>query len=289
MRKRKQKFSLCFLIPSLALLGIFVIFPLFWAIIVGFTNQTLWGETAKNFKFVGFRNYVRLINDPDFYNSLRVTLIFIFCAVGGHLLLGLLFANLLRIKKILGKKVIFASILIPWVTPPLVAAYMWRSVLNLEYGWLNSILVSIGLNRIDWFGSYPILSILLPNWSRGMALAFLILFAALEGIPVYIYDAAKIDGSSSWQTFIYITLPLIKYSILVTLLISTFLTLSAFDMIYALTGGGPASQTEVFSIFIYTKAFKDMFLGYAGALSSILLGVSLILGIFYIKSIRVEV
>ena len=212
-----------------------------------------------------------------------------FLAVSGHLILGLLFANLIRVKGIKGRRLISTAILIPWLTPGLVAAFMWRSVLNIDYGWLNHILEKIGLARIDWLFDLPLLSILLANWSRGMAVAFLLLSAALEAIPESTYDAAKIDGCSAWQTLAFIKIPMIRYSILITLLVSTFGTLLAFDMIYGLTGGGPLSKTEVVSIFIFNGAFRDMALGYAGAVSCVILVLALGLGLFYIRSIKVEI
>jgi multiple sugar transport system permease protein len=286
---KRNNSILYLLIPSLGLLvGLFV-FPFFWAFAMGFSNYNLWADAGEGYRFIGFQNYIRLLQDADFYNSLRITLVFLFLALSGHLFLGLLFANLVRTKGIIGRRLVATAMLIPWLTPGLVAAYMWRSVLNVDYGWFNSILETIGLGRVNWLFDYPLLSILIPNWSRGMAVAFLLLSAALEAIPESIYDAAKIDGASGWQTLIHIKIPMISYSILVTLLVSTFGTLLAFDMIYGLTGGGPMAKTEVFSIFIYHEAFRDMALGYAGAFSSVVLIITLALGLIYIRSIRVEI
>ena len=272
--------------PSLLLLTALFVVPFFWAIGMGFTNLNLW--SGEETRFIGFDNFKRLFRDAGFLNSVKVTLIFLAAAVSGHFVLGFLFANLVRIKGIWGRKIIQISMLIPWLTPGLVAAYMWRSVFNTDFGWLNQILVGVGLERVDWLISYPLLSVLIVNWSRGMAIAYLLLSAALSNIPESVYDAAYIDGANSWQTLTKIKIPMIKYSILVTLLFSTFMTLLAFDMIYGLTGGGPMSRTEVFSIFIYHNGFQDMQLGYAGAISTVILLISLVLGVAYIRSLRVD-
>ncbi len=278
-----------FLVPSLGLLVLLLLVPFLWAVGLGFTNFSLFGTFGQKTQFIGLANYVRLFTDADFYASVRVTLIFLFLAIAGHLVLGYLFADLVRIKGVIGRKLISIAMLIPWLTPGLVSAYMWQSVLNVDSGWLNAILEHIGLGRVNWLFAHPLLSILLANWSRGMAVAFLLLSAALENIPETVYDAARIDGASTWQTLVRIKFPMIRYSILVTLLVSTFGTLLAFDLIYVLTGGGPLNRTEVFAIFIYNRAFKDMALGFAGAASTVILIITLALGIGYVRSIRVEV
>lgn len=274
------------LFPSLGFLLLFVIFPLIWAGTLSFTSYDLF---QSQFEFIGLANYLSLFKDPGFYNSLKVTLTFVPLAVAGHIFLGLTFANLVNIPDLFGKRFISIIILIPWITPSLVAGFMWKSVLNVDYGWLNSILSSFGVEPINWLYDFPLISILLPNWSRGMAISFLILSAALQSIPSRIYEAAQLDGASPWQTFFYIKIPLMRYSLLVALLVGTFGTLRAFAMIYTLTGGGPMGQTEVFSVFIYKTAFSSMKLGYAGAISVVFSLVGLALAFIYIRSIKVEV
>ena len=280
-----KRFPTFYLIPSLGIILFVFLIPIIWALNLGFTNYNL---ERIDWNLIYFKNYFSLISDADFINSIKITSIFIIYAVGGHLILGLIFANFYIIKELKFKKTFSILILIPWLTPGLVEAFMWRSVLNYEFGWLNNFIVFLGLERVDWLFDYPMFSILLANWPRGMAIAFLLLVAALQSIPEEIYDSTKIDGCNSIQTLIYIKIPMIRYSILVTLLISTFGTLFAFDMIYGLTGGGPLGQTEVISIFIYNNAFEDYSLGYASAISTIVLLFALILGLFYIKSLRIE-
>ena len=285
---RLRRTSIMFLMPGLLLIMAVFVVPFVWALGLGFTDLNLWADPTRGTSFVGLRNYVRLFQDPDFYNTTRVTFLFVVLAVSGHLVLALLFANLVRIPGIRFRRLVSLSMLIPWLTPGLVAAYMWRSVLNADYGWLNAILAAVGFSKVNWLQARPLLSILFVNWSRGMAVAFLLLSAGLESIPGTVYDACKIDGASAWQTFVHVKIPMIRYSILLTLLMNTFGTLLAFDMIYGLTGGGPLGRTEVFAIFLYHEAFREMALGYAGAVSTIILGLTLLLGIFYIRSIRVE-
>ena len=261
--------------------------PFFWTVALGFTDFNLWGDPTRGTSFVGLRNFARLMQDRDFYNSTAVTLSFVLLAVIGHVALGLLYANLIRVPRIRFTKVISVSMLIPWLTPGLVVGYMWRSVLNVDYGSLNDLLQLIGLARFDWLRNYPLISILMANWSRGMAVAFILLSAGLESIPSTVYDASKIDGASAWQTFLYIKIPMIRYSLLLTVLMSTFGTLLAFDMVYGLTGGGPLGRTEVFAIYLYNEAFGHMALGYAGAASTVILMLTVGLGLIYIRLNRV--
>jgi multiple sugar transport system permease protein len=269
------------------ILAVFVV-PFLWTLGLGFTDFSLWSDPTKGINFVGLRNFKRLLGDRSFYNSAAVTFSFVGLAVSGHLVLGLLFANLVRIPGIRFTKIVSVSMLIPWLTPGLVAGYMWRAVLNVDYGWLNDLLQAIGLGRFDWLRLRPLFSVLLVNWSRGMAVAFILLSAGLESIPPAVFDACKIDGASAWQTFVHIKIPMIRYNILLTLLMNTFGTLLAFDMVYALTGGGPLGRTEVFAIYLYNQAFGHMFLGYAGAASTVILALTLALGLLYIRINRVE-
>lgn len=284
-RLRRQPFL--FLVPGLAMIMAVFVAPFFWTVALGFTDFNLWSDPTLGTSFVGLRNFARLIQDRDFYNSTAVTLSFVLLAVIGHVALGLLYANLIRVPRIRFTKVISVSMLIPWLTPGLVVGYMWRSVLNVDYGSLNDLLQFIGIVRIDWLRNYPLISILMANWSRGMAVAFILLSAGLESIPSTVYDASKIDGASAWQTFLYIKIPMIRYSLLLTVLMSTFGTLLAFDMVYGLTGGGPLGRTEVFAIYLYNEAFGHMALGYAGAASTVILILTVGLGLFYIRLNRV--
>ena len=280
-----KRFPTFYLIPSIGIIIFVFLIPMLWALNLGFTNYNL---ERIEWNFVYLKNYFSLTADSDFLNSIKITFIFMVFAVGGHLILGLIFANFYIIKDLKFKKTFSVLILIPWLTPGLVEAFMWRSVLNYEYGWLNNVFNFFGLEGVDWLFDYPMLSILLANWPRGMAISFLLLVAALQSIPDEIYDSTKIDGCNSFQTLLYVKIPMIRYSILVSLLISTFGTLFAFDMIYGLTGGGPLGQTEVISIFIYNNAFEDYSLGYASAISTIVLILALILGLLYIKSLKIE-
>jgi multiple sugar transport system permease protein len=289
-RQRLSELSLLlFMLPAMIVIMTFVVVPAVWAIYVSFTNQSLIGPTAHHFSFIGIDNYKRLFEDESFWSSLRITVLFVFgSAFIGQFVLGLTLAVLLRRKGFYGKTLVSASVLIAWVIPEIVAAYIWSSLLNTRLGTLNELFENFGWERRRWLIDYPLQAIIIANIWRGTAFSMLLFSSAIETIPQDIYDAAEVDGASGWGKFWYITLALIRYTVLLDFILITMGTFAVFGMVFALTNGGPLFRSEVISIYIYRNAFQYYEIGYGSAASVIVLAINLVLAFVYLRSLRVE-
>ncbi|NDJ61654.1 MAG: sugar ABC transporter permease [Chloroflexi bacterium] len=289
-RRRWNELSLLvFMLPAMLLVLAFVIIPAAWAIYISFTNQALIGPNAQNFSFVGLENYTRLFADDEFWNSLTISFIFVFgSAFLGQFLIGFALAVLLKSSGLLSRGIVGGSVLLAWVIPEIVAVYIWASVLNFQSGSANQILLLLGLERQRWLIDTPLLSIILVNIWRGTAFTMLLFSAALEAVPKVLYDAAAVDGANAWQKFTRITLPLIRYTILLDFILITMGTFSVFGIVFAMTGGGPLGRSEVIGVYIYRVAFEYREIGFGSAASVVMLVINLALALVYLRFIRVE-
>jgi multiple sugar transport system permease protein len=289
-RRRLSELSLLiFMVPALILVIAFVIVPAVWAILISFTNQSLIGPNARNYSFVGFENYLNLFNDAQFWNSLGTSFIFVFgSAFVGQFLIGFSLALMLKQAGVLSRGVVGGSVLMAWVIPEIVAVYIWASVLNFQSGSANQILLTLGLEKQRWLIDTPLLSIIIVNIWRGTAFTMLLFSAALESVPDTLYDAAAVDGASRWERFRHITLPLIRYTILLDFILITMGTFSVFGLVFAMTGGGPLGRSEVIGVYIYRNAFEYRAIGYGSAASVVMLVINLTLALFYLRFMRVE-
>jgi multiple sugar transport system permease protein len=289
-RRRLSELSLLiFMLPALVLIVAFVIVPAAWAILISFTNQSLLGPNARNFSFIGLENYQRLVADGEFWNSIRTSFIFVFgSAFVGQFLIGFALALLLKRARLFNRSVIGGSVLMAWVIPEIVAVYIWASVLNFQDGSANQILLAVGLEKQRWLIDLPLLSIIIVNIWRGTAFTMLLFSSALEAISDTLYDAAAVDGASPWQRFWHITLPLIRYTILLDFILLTMGTFSVFGLVFAMTGGGPLGRSEIIGVYIYRNAFEYREIGYGSAASVIMLLINLTLALVYLRFLRVK-
>lgn len=288
-RKLEDVSLMLFMLPAMLLVVVFVLVPSAWAIYISFTNQSLVGPAAQNPEFIGFANYLRLFRDAQFWNSLRVSFIFVFTsALLGQFVIGLVLAVLLRRANVWIRSIIGGSVLLAWVVPEIVAAYVWVSVLNFGSGSANQLLTSIGFAGRRWLIDTPMLSIVLANIWRGTAFSMLLFASALETISKDIYDASEVDGASGWTQFRYITVPMLRYTIVLNLILLTMGTFAVFGLVFALTNGGPLFQSEVMGVYIYRNAFQFRDIGYGSAASVIMLVVNLLFALVYLRFLKVD-
>lgn len=280
-----------FLAPGLILLTLFVVAPVIWAVSLSLTNVALAGPNAADPKFIGLANFQRLLADRDFAAAFGRSITFVFfSAIVGQFVLGLFSALVLARPHLRGKGVFGAAILLPLVVPETVAALVWASMLQSgDLGTLNRIVGIAGVEPLSWLQQFPLQSIIVINIWRGIAFAMVIFAAAVEGIPKELQEAARVDGASGRQELWHITLPLIRYAILLYMLLTTISTFAVFGLIYFLTRGGPGGATTVLPIFIYDKGFKYFELGLGSAASVIMLGVVLGIGLFYVRALRAQI
>jgi multiple sugar transport system permease protein len=285
-KKRKSYTWLYFLLPSIAIMLVFFIYPILLTFFYSFTNLALTGEAAKELKFVGFDNYVRMFHDPTVRVSIWNTLIFLIgSAVIGQQVLGFIIALLMKHKNRLFRRIIGTIVLAGWVTPEIVCALCLYSFFGDE-GTLNAILSFVGISDVTWLYTVPMLTIILANIWHGTAFSMLVFQAALDDVPTEIEEAAVVDGASRLQILFRITIPYIKDTILTNMMLVTLQTLGVFGLIYAMTGGGPGTTTTTLPIFMYNQAFVNYQLGYGTAISLLLLLLGIVLSLFYIRSMK---
>lgn len=279
-----------FLVPAFVLLAIFYIFPALWAIRVSFTDLALTGPKALNYTFVGLRSYQRVFNNPDFIKAFGLTAIFTIGTSLGQFVIGLITALLLSRKRLFAQGFLMSVIVLPMVVPSLIQALLWQNMLaSGEFGTLNRIIGLIGIAPIEWVRDVPMLSVILVNFWNNSGFAMILFLAGLENIPSEILEAAQIDGATGWQTLRFIKLPLIRYVILLWLLLNTLGCLNTFDLVYALTRGGPGTDTTILGIFMYNQGFRYFELGQGSATAVVLLVVSFVIALIYVRFMRVEV
>jgi len=267
-----------FLIPAFIMIGIFFIGPAIWAIYISLTNMALTGPTALHWDFVGLANYFHIGSDSQFLTSLYVTLYFLFGSIIGQFGLGLLLAKYVENKSLFIRLSIEAVAIIAWVIPELVGGFNWLSFLNYPGG-LASIIFHISQPLLF---TQPLLSVTIANIWHGSTFSFLLFVAALDGIPKEIIESAKLDGSTAINTFLYITIPMIKNSIFTDLILITLFTMGEFTLVFSMTGGGPGMATSLLSIYAYQQAFSFYDISYGSAISILMLFVGMIISFGYI-------
>ncbi len=279
-----------FLLPAFLLLVAFYIFPAIWAVHTSFTNLALTGAAALNPKYIGLRNFQKLFSDPEFFNALGRTGIYAMGTITGQFVIGMISALLMNRRRLLGQGILLAAVVLPMVIPSLIQALLWQSMLaNGEFGTLNRLIGLFGIAPVQWVREVPMFSVILVNFWNNSGFAMILFLAGLENIPRELLESAEIDGATGFQQLLYIKLPLIRYVILLWLLLNTLGCFNTFELIYALTGGGPGTSTTTMGIYIYNAGFRYFELGIGSAAGLVLLAVSLIMALIYVRLMRVEV
>jgi multiple sugar transport system permease protein len=279
-----------FLVPAFLLLVAFYVFPAIWAVRTSFTNLSLTGASALHPNYVGLRQYQRLFSDPEFYGALSRTGLYTLGTIIGQFAIGLTAALLLSRRRLLGQGILLAAVILPMVIPSLIQALLWQSMLaNGDFGTLNRIIGIVGLAPVQWTQDLPMLSVILVNFWNNSGFAMILFLAGLENIPRELLESAQIDGANGLQQLVFIKLPLIRYVLLLWLLLNTLGCFNTFEMIYALTRGGPGNLTTTMGIYVYNQGFRYFELGLGSAAGLILLLISLVIALIYVRLMRVEV
>jgi multiple sugar transport system permease protein len=283
--KRELLLPFFLVAPALVVLLTLSIYPLLYSITISLQQQTASGVV---WSLVHFK---RLATDGFFQTALVHTLVYAVAALTCEFLLGLGLALLLN-QQIRGRGLFRASLLVPMMLPTVVVGVVWRLLLHPNFGAINGTLKQIGINteNLTWTASprLAFLAVIAVDVWQWTPFVFLVLLAGLQAIPQEPYEAALIDGSTRWQTFRHVTLPLLKPAILIVLLLRTMDWLRVFDQVFILTEGGPGFATEMISLYIYRTAFRFFDFGYAAAMSFVLLAVTNVVSVVYLKVLRDE-
>jgi multiple sugar transport system permease protein len=242
-----------FLLPAVALLGLVVAYPFANAFYLGFTRTT----SLQTGPWVGLLNYELLYKDRFFWDSVRITATYTFSAVFFKFVVGMTAALLLhRLKRF--ATIFTGLVLLPWIMPEVVRAITWKGLLDPIYGMVSPLLKDLGLidQSIPFLGDPKLAlpSVIMVNLWAGIPFFTILLLAGLKAIDQELYEAAAIDGASAWRKFLHITLPGLKYVIIVETLLSTIWTFNGFTQVFLLTGGGPVGSTKIYSIFAIEAA-----------------------------------
>lgn len=271
--------------PALAVLLALSIYPLLYSITVSLQQETASGLAWS------LGNFRRLASDNFFRTAMVHTFVYAVAALTCEFLLGLGLALLLN-QQIRGRRLFRASLLVPMMLPAVVVGVVWRLMLNPNFGAINGTLKQFGINTesLTWTASprLAFVAVVAVDVWQWTPFVFLVLLAGLQAIPQEPYEAALIDGSTRWQTFRHVTLPLLKPAILIALLLRTMDLLRVFDQIFILTEGGPGFATETISLYIYRAAFRFFDFGYAAAMSFVLLALTNVVSVVYLKLLQDE-
>ena len=264
---------LWFVAPAILALAMVVLFPtvyLFWM------SVTHWVVTDPLTYFGGAENFLELLGSTDFWGAARVTTIYLVLSSALMVVLALGLALVLSETRSAG--VLRALVVMPLIIPPVVAGFTWRFLFNSEMGFIGAFLLpSIGFTRSLLADPvYALVSVVIADvWSRSPFM-FLIFLAALQSIPSDHYEAAKVDGASPWQQFVFVTLPMMTGAIVVALLFRVIDAINTFELIYVMTKGGPGRATQTLSILGWKTAFQGFNLGGSAALGVVMLVITLI-------------
>lgn len=276
--------------PAAAFLLVFYTYPLLDVIRLSFTDAKLIGGDYA----YTLRSYSRLFRDPATLRSLQVTLIFAIGSVVLKLTLGMLLALGLdaAVKRGLkGMVAVRTSILAAWVIPGVIVGVIWKLLLSTSsYGMLNYWIESAYGTSIPFLSEpqMALMTAILANVWRGVAFTMIILYAGLQKIPAELYEAAVIDGAGAFARFRHITVPMLVPVIFIALVLMTISGVNTFDLIVALTGGGPARSTEVIALSVYQQVFKFMNLGRGSAVAVLLLAINLGMTLIYLFLLRLN-
>jgi multiple sugar transport system permease protein len=275
-----------FLAPSFAILLAFLIFPLSWNIYIALHDVSL-VTLLKEWEYVGLENFVTLFEDPNFYTSLKVTLMFVGGSVALQFGVGLLMALVLN-QQIRGSGVYRAILIIPWTISAVIAAFSFKFILDDNFGILNYMLNQLGVESVGWLSDPNIViwSLVIANMWYGTPFTLLFLTAGLLSINPSLYEAARIDGASKMRSLFYITLPLLKPFMIINLILITMWSVNLFDIQLIMTGGGPLFSSTTASLYMYRQAFEFGLLSKGAAAGIILILINLTVAVIYVKFLR---
>jgi len=286
MKLRKTYTPYLFLIPALIFMGIFLFYPIVDVFRLSFTDYNMITEA----NFLGTQNYENLFNDPLFWKTLKNSFIYLIGVVPLLVILPIFIAVLVN-RQLKGIKWFRAAYYIPVVTSMVVVGIMWKWLYK-GNGLLNYLLMSIGLinDPISWLTStkYALYSVMAVTIWKGLGYYMVIYLAGLQSIPEELYEVSKIDGANWWQKHLYVTIPLLKPSILLVTILSSIAAMKVFTEVYVMTKGGPINSSKTLVFYIYEKAFENLNLGYAAAMGFVLFIVIFILSYFNFKILGQE-
>lgn len=282
---QKEKAGWLFVAPAVLLILLVAIYPVTRTVWLSFHRYSLLHPVA-GMPFAGLGNYRTLWQDKHFWAATRNTVVFAMAGLGMELILGLFLALVMN-SAVRGRGLVRAAVLVPWAVPTVVSATMWLWLYNDQWGLVNVVLKRLHLiaDSHAWLAdsTTALPAVIIADVWKTTPFMALVLLAGLQVIPHELYEAADVDGASSWQQFRHVTLPLLRPAILVGLLFRTLDSFRVFDLVYVLTFGGPGNRTEVLSLYAYKVFFRSLDFGYGSAVTVALFGIVALASLLYVR------
>ncbi len=296
LKRKKIRFSLwrpgpfVLLVPALASIGAVSVYPVLLGLWLSFRDTTLASPTDT---FIGLDNYRQIVSDGQFWNAWIHTIQFTTASTLLETLFGLMIALVLS-ERFRGRGIVRAAMLVPWAIPTVVTSKMFGWLFDGQNGLVNYLLRSVGFlqHNVNWLGSpdFALATIVIADVWKTTPFIALLLLAGLQTIPDSLAEASVIDGANAWQRFWYVRLPLLTPTLLIASMFRALDAFRIFDLVYVLTGGGPADATEVLSTFTYKNLFSALQVGYGSTLATIMftteIVIALIFGVFLFRKMR---
>ncbi|MBN2460892.1 MAG: sugar ABC transporter permease [Candidatus Cloacimonetes bacterium] len=288
-----NRMAYAYILPAMFGVFLLVFFPFIYGVLIGFTDYNLtnfggdlieYFSDLKNYGFDNFYNILRVVNFNDysnFYYTLVHTIIWTISNLAFHVSIGVALALLLNDVKLKGRTVFRILLILPWAIPSYITALIWKGMFHRQFGAVNGLLETLGFESISWFTKpfTAYLANLATNVWLGFPFMMVIALGALQSIPKELYEASAIDGSSKWQTFWNVTVPLLRPAMVPAIILGTIWTFNQFNVIYLVSGGGPDGATELLITDAYKLAFAQYRYGYAAAYCIIIFAVLFAYGI----------
>ncbi len=272
--RAERRFALVLFAPAFLVLVLTTTTPLVYLVWTSFMRIDLSMPWLSGFAGIG--NYVQMAGDPRFWNSLALTVVYTTSTVALQVAVGLSLA-LLVLSIPAGQALLRVAAILPIVLAPVVVGLFWRTlVLAPDVGLVDMAARALGLASFNWLGDprLALVSVIAIHTWQWTPFAFLVILASLAALPPDVFEAARIDRATAWQRFRHITLPLIRPAIVIVVIMRMMTALSAFAAIFAATGGGPGTATEILNLYAYRTSFSELNLGYGSALAVVLLAIT---------------
>ena len=283
---RRRLVTLLFVGPGILYMALFFGYPVVQNVIMGFQHYTISTFFTDEAPWAGFENYREVIGSPLFRTALFNTVVFTVGSIAGQFVLGLSLALFFR-RRFPLSGALRSLILLPWLIPLIAASAVWKWLLDTDSGALNRLLVGTGVtdSGIPWLTNtdLALLTVIVVNIWIGIPFNAVILHGGLQGIPDELYEAAAIDGTNKWQAFRNITWPMLRPVVSVVLVLGIVYTLKVLDIILGLTNGGPANATQTLATQAYQLSFTTFDFGQGAAVSNILIIMSLVFAVAYLR------
>jgi multiple sugar transport system permease protein len=285
-RRREKTVQWLFLVPAIVYVLVFFGYPVVKNLMMGFQEYTTRTFYTGEAPWVGLANYADVVGSPIFRTTVVNTALFTVGSIAGQFVIGLLFALFFRRKFPLGN-VLRSLLLLPWLLPVIAGTSVWKWILDQDSGVLNGLLQDLHLvsGPVPWLTSpdVALVAVVLVNVWLGIPFNTTLLYSGLQEIPEELYEAGALDGATGWKAFWHITWPNLRSVVNVVLVLGVIYTLKVLDIILGLTGGGPANATQTLATDSYRRSFQEFSFGTGAAVSNVLIVVSLVFALVYLR------